>query len=134
MVKTRGGSIDIRDHVHIGPNCLLGAAESLVIGRYTLIGFNCSIGGLQHGFDDIDTPIVQQDLVSRGGVVIGENVWLGAGVNIMDGVQIGDGAIIGAGSVVTQNIPANSIAVGSPARVIRQRTRGDNDQTTPPVD
>jgi acetyltransferase-like isoleucine patch superfamily enzyme len=123
MLKTRGGSMEILDHVHIGPNCLLGSAERLLIGRYTLIGFNCSIGGLQHGFDSSDKPIVQQDLVSRGGVKIGDDVWIGAGVTVMDGVTIGNGAIIGAGSVVTHDIPDFAIAVGAPARVVRTRSR-----------
>jgi acetyltransferase-like isoleucine patch superfamily enzyme len=48
-------------------------------------------------------------------------VWLGAGVTVLDNVHIGQGAVIGAGSVVTQNIPANTIAVGVPARVVRSR-------------
>lgn len=121
MIKSRHGSIDIGDHVHVGPNCLLGSAESLTIGAYTLIGFNCAIGGLQHGIDDADKPIVQQQLVSRGGVHIGRDVWIGTNVSVMDGVRIGDGAVIGAGSVVTQDIPAGAIAVGAPARVIRER-------------
>lgn len=134
MVRTRGGSVDIGDHVHIGPSCLLVSAESLVIGRYTLIGFNCSIGGLQHGFDDTDTPIVKQELVTRGGVTIGDDVWLGANVNVMDGVRIGKGAIVGAGSVVTHDIPAYAIAVGSPARVIRQRADVNRDKDGPSED
>lgn len=127
MLKTRAGSMVIEDHVHIGPNCLLGSAERLTVGRYTLIGFSCSIGGLQHGFEDAGTPIVKQSLVSRGGVVIGADVWLGANVTVMDGVTIGDGAVIGAGSVVTGDIPPYTVAVGAPARVIRERSRSDGD-------
>jgi acetyltransferase-like isoleucine patch superfamily enzyme len=123
MLKTRGGSIDIDDHVHIGPNCHLGSAGEMTVGKYTLVGSNCFIGGLQHGYEDSDKPIVQQALQSRGGVTIGHDVWLGAGVTVLDGVTVGDGAIIGAGSVVTRDVPAYAIAVGSPARVIKQRSR-----------
>lgn len=122
MLKTRGGSMNIGDHVHIGPNCLLGSAETLNVGPYSLIGFNCAIGGLQHGFDDRSKPILEQDLVSRGGVSIGRDVWVGTNATVMDGVSIGDGAVIGAGSVVTRDIPAYSVAVGSPAQVIRERS------------
>ncbi|GJL81676.1 MAG: hypothetical protein DHS20C01_13100 [marine bacterium B5-7] len=124
MIKTRAGSIDIQDHVHIGPNCHLGTAESLVIGEYTLIGFNCSIGGLLHGSKRTDIPMVKQPLETRGGVSIGRDVWLGAAVTVIDGTNIGDGAIVGAGSVVTRDIPPYAIAVGIPARVVRYRTNG----------
>lgn len=57
----------------------------------------------------------------KGGVVIGNAVWVGDSVIILPGVTIGDGAVIGAGSVVTNSIPAYSIAAGNPARVLRQR-------------
>ena len=53
-------------------------------------------------------------------MTIGDNVWLGAGVMVMPGVSIGAGTTIGAGSVVTRDIPANSVAVGNPCRVIRE--------------
>ncbi len=121
MLKTRGGSIEVEDHVHIGPNCHLGSAGVLKVGQYSLIGSNCFIGGLQHGYEDSDKPIVKQALKSRGGVTIGRDVWLGAGVTVLDGANIGDGAIVGAGSVVTKDIPAYTIAVGSPARAVRRR-------------
>ena len=128
MIKTRGGNISIHDHVHIGPNCLLGSAEHLEIGKYTLIGFNCSIGGLQHGFENSDQPIVKQALVSKGGVTIGRDVWLGGNVSVMDGANIGDGAVVGAGSVVVNDIPPYSVAVGAPARVIRTRSQDQSSE------
>ncbi|MBO6082618.1 MAG: sugar O-acetyltransferase, partial [Bacteroidales bacterium] len=53
-------------------------------------------------------------------VTIGNDVWIGGNVTILPGVTIGDNAVIGAGSVVTESIPANSLAVGTPARVIRE--------------
>ena len=52
-------------------------------------------------------------------VIIGNNVWIGSGANILPGVSIGDNSIIGAGSVVIKDIPANSVAVGIPAKVIK---------------
>lgn len=54
-------------------------------------------------------------------VVIGDDVWLGAQVLVMPGVTIGDGCVVGAGSVVTRDLPANSIAVGSPAKIVGER-------------
>lgn len=53
-------------------------------------------------------------------VTIGDNVWIGAGVNILPGVTIGDNTVIGAGSVVTKDIPSNVLAVGNPCRVIKE--------------
>lgn len=123
LVKTRAGNIIIGDHSHIGPNNHLGTAGELRIGKYCLIGSNCQIGGLQHGHEDTEIPMVKQPLISRGGVQIEDDVWLGTNVMIMDGVTVGQGAIIGAGSVVTKNIPPFAVAVGTPAKVIKTREK-----------
>ncbi|MDQ3796893.1 MAG: acyltransferase, partial [Pseudomonadota bacterium] len=64
----------------------------------------------------------RQPLHTKGGIVIGDDVWLGVGVIVLDGVHIGNGAVIGAGAVVTRNVPDNAIAVGIPARVIGTRS------------
>jgi len=56
--------------------------------------------------------------------VVEDDVWVGNGVIVLDGVTLGRGAVIGAGSVVTHDVPAESVAVGNPARVIRQRRGG----------
>ena len=63
----------------------------------------------------MDQPKLERD------VIIGDDVWLGARVMVVAGVEIGDGCIIGASSVVTRSIPAGSIAVGIPARVVGRR-------------
>ena len=68
----------------------------------------------------MDQPKLERD------VVVGDDVWLGARVMVVPGVEIGDGCIIGASSVVTRSVPAGSIAVGNPARVVGRR----GDQTT----
>jgi acetyltransferase-like isoleucine patch superfamily enzyme len=60
--------------------------------------------------------------VSRGDILIEDDAWIGFGVIVLDGVHIGSGAVIGAGSVVTRDIPANAIAAGIPAKVIRMRS------------
>ena len=88
----------------------------ITVGDYTLIGPNVTIATACH-------PI-HPDLRARGlqynlPVHIGKNVWIGAGSTILPGVTIGDNTVIGAGSLVTNDIPANSVAVGSPCRVMR---------------
>ena len=67
-----------------------------------------------------------QPLQTRGGIIIDNDVWLGVGVIILDNVHIGKGSVIGAGAVVTRDIPADSIAAGNPARVLRKRNELDS--------
>jgi len=121
QLHTRGGDIDLHEHVNISASCHLVSANKLTIGAHTLIAGGCYIGGLQHKFSDRNRPIIEQGVDDRGGVHIGKDCWLGAHVIVNDGVTIGDGSIIGSGAVVTKDIPPYSIAVGTPARVIRER-------------
>lgn len=65
-----------------------------------------------------------EQALSRKGIVVGRDVWIGAGCRILDGVAIGDGAVIAAGSVVTRDVPKETIAAGVPAEVIRRRVGG----------
>lgn len=74
--------------------------------------------GIEQDIPPTIPPIKRKYFVSP--VSIGRNVWIGENVMIMPGVDIGEGSVIGAHSVVTKSIPANSIAVGSPAKVIKQ--------------
>lgn len=59
---------------------------------------------------------------TKGGIVIGDDAWLGVGTIVLDGVTIGEGAVVGAGSVVSRDIPAMAVAVGNPAKVVRIRS------------
>lgn len=73
----------------------------------------------QHGtLADSDIPVADRELVSKGAVAIGDNVWIGEHVCILSGVTIGEGSIIGANAVVTKSVPAHSLAVGVPAKVV----------------
>ncbi len=65
--------------------------------------------------------MMDQPLVSRGGITVGDGAWIGYGAIILDGVTIGSGAVIGAGSVVKRDIPDYAIAAGTPAKVIKMR-------------
>ena len=117
QLKTRAGSIFIGDNANIGSECRIDSTSEVHIGEYSLIAGRCYIGGANHGFTRTDIPIVQQPLMSKGGVHIGDDVWLGANAIVNDGVTIGTGAIVGAGAVVTKEIPPYAIAMGVPAQV-----------------
>ena len=113
--------------VTIGNNCTIGqynhitSVNKIVIGDNLLTGRFVLITDNSHGVSPeemLQHPSCRQ-VVSKGEVVIGNNVWLSDKVSIMPGVHIGDGCIVGANSVVTHDLPTSSVAVGNPARVIR---------------
>ena len=115
--------ITVGDGTRLGDYCHLGAVDYIHIGRNVLIGRFVLINDHSHGdTSDLqsDIPPFERDLTSKGGITIGDNVWLGDKVSILSGVTIGEGAIIGANSVVTKDIPAHSFAAGCPAKVIKQ--------------
>ena len=110
-----GKNIKIGKNVFINACCRFQDQGGIEIGDGSLIGHNTTIATLNHDFN----PDKRANL-HPSPVKIGKNVWIGSDSTILPGVEIGDGAVIGAGSIVTKNVPANSIAVGSPARVIKQ--------------
>ena len=116
------GSLEIGARTIFGHHCTLAAVDSLRIGEDCLIAEMVAIRDHDHRFDGpLSVPVREQGTVSAP-VVIGNNVWLAGKVTVLKGVTIGDNAVIGANAVVTKDIPANAVAVGIPARVIRCRT------------
>ncbi len=121
IIAPYGGSIEIGASAYIGPYCVLYGHGDLTIGRNAAIGAHTIIVPANHGFKQPDRPIHVQPLTKEG-ITIGEDVWIGAGCKILDGAHIGNGAVIGAGSVVTKDIDACSIAFGVPAEVAGSRS------------
>ncbi len=113
--------IRIGHHVTINEGVFLDGFGGLTIGDHCRIAHGCSFISEDHVFDDPDTPIWKQGKRASP-IIVEEDVWCGCGVKIMRGVTIGRGSVIAAGSVVTRDIPPYSIAMGVPARVVRQRT------------
>lgn len=85
------------------------------------IGAYACIVGFNHAFADTERPIFKQGLTSKGGVTLGDDVWVGAHASIVDGVKVGSHSIIAAGAVVVKDVPDYAIVGGNPARVIRMR-------------
>lgn len=118
-----GELIEIGDKFYANFNLTILDCAPVKIGHHVMCAPNVSILTATH---PIDPDIRSSELEYALSITIGNHVWLGAGCSILPGVNIGDNCVIGAGSVVTKSIPANSVAVGNPCRVIRQI--GPNDK------
>jgi acetyltransferase-like isoleucine patch superfamily enzyme len=122
IISTHSPNAEIK----IGNSCgfsgtSIGIKESLVIGNNVQVGANTCITDFDwHAMDpeDRDNP----DLILSKGVVIEDNVWLGLNCIVLKGVRIGKNSIIGAGSVVTRDIASDSLAAGTPCRVLKKLT------------
>jgi len=112
--------IHIDEETFIGTNVCISGPGHIKIGKRCLIAAHSGIYANNHNFTDPIMPIKYQGLSCKG-IVIEDDCWLGHGVTVLDGVTIGKGSVIGAGSVVTKDIPPFSVAVGTPARVIKSR-------------
>ena len=117
-----GWNIVIGDNFYANFDCVILDGGGVTIGNNVLIGPRCGMYTSNHAIDATERAM--------GGcyakpIKIGNHVWIGGGVNINQGVTIGDNSIIGSGSVVTKDIPANVVAVGSPCRVLRPITAKD---------
>lgn len=115
-----GEFIKIGDNVGIGEFAYLGGAGGLEIGDECIIGQYFSCHPENHIALDPSVSIRHQG-VSRKGIKIGRNCWIGSKVTVLDGVEIGEGCIVAAGAVVTTSFPPNSMIGGVPARILKNR-------------
>lgn len=95
------------------------ATKKIIIGKKVLTADNVYISDNLHGYEDINTPIMDQKIHQIGEVYIGDGTWIGENVCIL-GAKIGKNCVIGANSAVTKDIPDYSIAVGAPAKIIKR--------------
>lgn len=118
--------------LHLGAHCTLWAGPRhgrIVMGDNVLFAPNVLITAANYRFND-GHPVTEQAM-EEADVIIGNDVWLGAGVIVLPGARIGDGAVIAAGAVVRGEIPAMAIAAGMPARVVSWRHTDDPAFPTP---
>ena len=111
--------LSIRDHSGIGINACINGP--VTIGKDVMMGQDVIIYTTRHNDDRVDVPMRNQGMKEVSPVSIEDDVWIGGRVIVLHGVTIGRGSIIGAGSVVSKSIPEYSVAVGAPARVVRNR-------------
>lgn len=112
-------AIIIGDRVRMNQTSIT-AVQRVVIEDGVAIARGCYISDHSHGYDDPNRFVRDQPLDRIAPVVIERGAWLGQNVVVLPGVTIGAGAVIGANSVVRDNVPARVVAVGAPARVVRQ--------------
>lgn len=124
-----GQSQMFEPEIVIGNNCSIGeytqitACNRIIIGDGLLTGRYVYIGDNSHGGLSWEEASIRPDcrrLISKGEVIIGNNVWIGDKVTILGGVTIGDNVIVAANAVVTKSVPSNCIVAGVPAKVVKQ--------------
>jgi acetyltransferase-like isoleucine patch superfamily enzyme len=114
----RQSGIRLGRRTFVGEGTIMRGQGGIRVGDNVLFGPGVQVLAVNHVSTDPDRPIMDQGITAEG-IVIEDNCWIGAGALVLDGVTIGRGATVGAGAVVTSSVPAHSLAVGSPARVIR---------------
>ncbi len=122
--------LQIGDGVSMEYDCHIGCVNEVRIGARVLMASRVYISDHAHGgtaAEDLLVPPNARPVVSKGPVIIEDDVWLGEGVAVMPGVRIGRSSIIGANAVVTRDIPPFSVAVGAPARVIKTHAAASSD-------
>lgn len=116
-------AVDFGSNVHLGARTFVNSGLTALDVAAITIGDDCLIGPnvqLLTPTHPVDPQPRRDKLEAAEPITLGDNVWLGGGVIVCPGVTIGDNTVVGAGSVVTRDLPANVVAVGNPARVIRE--------------
>ena len=122
IIYCKNGDISIGENVSFSANCIVFSSNELTLKKNSVVAaFSYLLSGGEYDLDDATPVALQPGTCTKGPLLIGEDCWIGAGAKVLDGASLGDHCVIGAGSVVNRPIPANSIAVGVPARVVKSR-------------
>lgn len=112
--------IVIGDGTWIGAHNSFAAIHGINIGKNVLFAGYVHVTDHSHGYEDINKPISEQPLISKGSIVIEDDCWLGFNCEILSGVHIGKHSIVAVRAVVTKDVPPYSIVAGNPARIVKQ--------------
>jgi acetyltransferase-like isoleucine patch superfamily enzyme len=119
-IRCHEGVVEIGDKTVIGQECTISAYQRVRIGEQCVIADRAMFIDFDHGVAEVERPIRVQGIYKRD-TVVGSNVWIGYGACVLRGVRVGDNSIIGTNAVVTNDVPANAVVGGVPAKVIRMR-------------
>ncbi len=123
-VKPAGGMGDLilGDRVIINSGCVLYTGHGIRIGNHVAIASNCTLAPVNHAYAERSKLISEQGfLPSKGGIVIEDDVWIGANCVLLDGAVLRQGCVLGAGSIVRSELKAYSVYVGQPPRIVGGR-------------
>jgi len=119
-IRCHEGEVEIGPKTVLGQDCTISAYRRVRIGEQCVIADRAMFIDFDHGMVEVDRPIRLQGIYTRP-VEVGSNVWIGYGAAVLRGTSIGDNAVLGTYAVVTRDVPANAVAAGIPAKVIRMR-------------
>ena len=116
------GNITIDEGSYINAGCVLYSGNGIEIGKDVLIAANVTIAPVNHAYEEKNKTIKEQRFKpSKGGIIIEDDVWIGASVVILDGATIKKGAVIAAGCIVNCVVEEYSVCAGNPLQVIKYR-------------
>lgn len=116
------GNVEIGENSFINSGCVLYSGNGIKIGSNVLIAANCTLAPVNHAYELKDKTIIEQRFKpSKGGIIIEDDVWIGAGVVILDGAFIKKGSVIGAASIVNITTEEFGIYAGNPLKLIKYR-------------
>ena len=122
IVYCKNGDVEIGENVSFSANCIVFSSNKLTMKKNSVVAaFAYLLSGGEYDLDDPTPLALQKGTCTKGPLEIGEDCWIGAGAKVLDGASLGDHVALGAGAVANKPIPANSVAVGVPARVVKTR-------------
>ena len=119
-VRCHEGEVRIGAKTVLGQECTISAFQHVSIGRECIVADRVMLIDFDHGVVEVERPIRHQGIYKRD-VNVGHNVWMGYGACVLRGATVGDNAIVGTYAVITDDVPANAVVGGVPAKLIRMR-------------
>ena len=122
ILYCKNGDIEIGENVSFSANCVVFSSNKLVMKKNSVVAaFAYLLSGGEYDLNDPTPFALQKGTCTKGPLEIGEGCWIGAGARVLDGASLGDRCVLGAGAVANQPLPADAVAVGVPARVVKNR-------------